>query len=301
MTLVAPTTGRTSGSLSLGSRARWGRDGDLRQVGQRILVVQLWLGTMVLAAFATWAYTMGPSYLGVDAHAYWVGAQMSHPYTLPPGEIDAVLYSPVFLEAVRVLEFLPWKVFLAGLMLADCVAFWWLSAPLPWKWRAPALAACWPAVLLANVNPLLCVSTVLAITGAGAWSVVPSLLTKITPALMPLAWWASDKDWRRVARATAMATVLVAISWRLDPSLWRQWIAFLFAHSDDSTVRTLRLILAAGLAGWAAKSRRLWVAGLAFYLLLPMAGWHVHSLAGLMVLPRLIRADRLTRAPQPDS
>jgi hypothetical protein len=204
---------------------------------------------------------------------------------------------------MRVVALVPWPMFLACFMLANALAFWWLSAPLPWRWRVPVLAACWPALLLGNINPLLCVCLVLALTGSGAWSVVPSALTKITPAFMPVVWWLVHREWRRVTEAGLLTLIMIAATYAQDPGLWSEWLGFLLHHADDSPLRLVRLVVAAGLAVWAVRTRRLWVAGLAFYLLLPMTDWHVQALSGLMVLPRLVRwgrrsAPRTATAPE---
>jgi hypothetical protein len=264
---------------------RWAPDGDLRQLGVRILVAELWAAAFTLAVIATWAYTLGPSHLGVDAHAYWLGGRQAEPYGIAPGQTDAVLYSPAFVMLMRPLALLSWPLFLGAWMVAAALAFWWLSAPLHWTWRVPVLAVCWPAVLLGNVTPLLCVCSVLALTRGGSWTAVPSALTKITPAFMPVVWWMADHQWRRAFEAATLTLLVIAVTYVLDPQLWGQWVSFLLEQSANSPWRILRLLLAAALAVWAAATRRPWAAGLAFYFLLPVVGW----LSGLMVLPRLLR------------
>jgi hypothetical protein len=272
--------------------ARWGRGGDLRRAALQILVPHLWLGAFALAAYATWAYTAGPSHLGFDAHAYWLAGRQSHPYGLAPGDGDAVLYSPAFIQVMRVLAVVPWPGFLALCMLANACAFWWLSAPLSWRWRVPLLVACWPAVLLANINPLLCVCAVLAVTRPGTWAVVPAALTKITPSFVSIAWWLGTGEWRRVLHAASLTCLLVVASYAWQPGLWSEWVHFLLLHSDDSLLRTARLGAGLLVSVLAARSRRPWLTGVAFLLLLPMGGWYLLDLA--LILPRLLRHDVAT-------
>jgi hypothetical protein len=174
-------------------------------------------------------------------------------------------------------------------MVMNGWAFWWLSAPLSWRWRAPLLMACWPAVLIANVNPLLCVCAVLAMTRSGGWWAVPAALTKITPSFVSIAWWVEDREWHKILGAAGLTVGLVSLSYLLEPALWTEWVRFLLLHSDDSVMRTVRLGAGLALSVLAARSRRPWLSAIAFYLLLPMAGAYLQALA--LMLPRLLRHD----------
>ena len=290
-----PELGRVTRWLEHRRWDRWGRDGDLTRASIRVLIPGLWVGSIALALYATWVYTIGGGApLAFDAHAYWLAGRRPHPYGLPPGEIDAVLYSPVFVLAMRVIALLPWPVFMALWIAGDAVAFWWLSAPVPWRWRVPLLAACVPSVLLGNVGALLCVCLVVALTRSAWWAAVPIVLTKITPMLVAVVWWLHHGERWRALGAAAVSAGLVLGSYAIEPELWTEWVVFLFAHSDDSVLRVARLVAGALVALWAARSGRPWLFGVAFYLLMPMA-----SMVALMTLPRLMAvSSRMPAAAQ---
>jgi hypothetical protein len=273
---------------------RWGRDGDLTRACLRLLPPVLLIGALALAIFSTWVYGSGRAPLGLDAHAYWVAGREAHPYAAAPGAADAVLYSPAFVLAMRLMALLPWAPFLLLWMTAAGIAFWWLSAPLPWRWRAPVLAACWPAVLIGNINALLCVCLVVGLTAS--WAVAPIALTKITPAFAPALWWACRGEWRRLAGSVAVTGAIALVSYALAPGLWSEWVAFLRQHSDESTLRLLRIAAGVLVAGWAALTGRPWLLGIAFYLLMPMATLQIQALVPLMVIPRLWKSPVQPRA-----
>ena len=200
--------------------------------------------------------------------------------------MDAVLYSPLFIQLMQVLGWVPWPAFLTLVMLLNAAAVWWLCAPLSLPWRVPLLVACWPALLMANINPVLCVCAVLTVTRPAHWALLPAVLTKITPSFASVAWWLGAGEWRRVMHAAALTLTVVAASFMLDPLLWSEWVRFLLSHSDDSTARTVRLVAGVVLSVAAARSRRTWVFGLAFMLLLPMGGWYLQAF--VVMLPRLL-------------
>lgn len=86
------------------------RDLDLRGALRLGLLIGLWIGS-VLYAVKIAGYYLPNGGTGFDAHAYWAAVRADVPYGAAPGEQDAYLYSPAFLQAVTPLALLPWWVF----------------------------------------------------------------------------------------------------------------------------------------------------------------------------------------------
>ena len=275
-------------------RSRWARDGDLRQAAEQILVPAVWLGSIALAGYTLWAFLFsGHAPIGSDLRPIWVAARVSEPYGTAPGELGAFLYSPVVVLLVRELAAIPWPVFLAGWMVAEAVAMWWLTAPLPWRWRGPLLLTVGvSSVLLTNVMPVLCVCFVLAVTQSRAWLVAPLALTKITPALAAGLWWGARGEWRLAARAAGVTLFVSGMCFVLAPGLWIDWIRFLAEHQDDSPLRLARLLLGAAVTVWAGRTKRWWLLGVGFYLLGPVGIYQLQVLGRLIVIIRLVEHGR---------
>ena len=150
-------------------------------------------------AWSSWFYLFGqPESLGMDARAYYEAGHQSDPYQLAPGDPFAVLYSPVFVQPMCLLAWVPWAVFMTVWLTANAVAYWWLSAPLPWRWR-PCAAVVIPAVLIGNVYGVLAACFLVAVLGRtrSAAAVAPLALKKITPAGVACLWLLLCREWTR--------------------------------------------------------------------------------------------------------
>ena len=154
---------------------RWRAGGDLRLAATRVALIYVWVGASALAVHCA-VYYLGGSGVGGDAHAYWLAGHAAHPYGAAPGTMDAYLYSPLFLQVIRPLAWLPWPAFIALWMATEAAAFWWLLKPLGLQWGLPCFLLCVPELLLDNINGLLGLVMVLGFRYAGLWAV--PLLTK---------------------------------------------------------------------------------------------------------------------------
>ncbi len=259
-----------------------------------LVVGAVWFIAIALAVWSFVFYLVGePGSLGMDARAYHQAGHEDQPYHGAPGDSFAVLYSPVFVQAMRALAWVPWPVFMVGWLLANAVAYWWLAAPLATKWRVPAFLLCIPAILIGNAYGLLAACFVAAVLGhtRSALGVVPLALTKITPAGVVGLWFLLRREWAALAVAVLTTVALAGVSFALDPGLWRDWFSFLASHSDDSIVRLVRMVAAVVLVVLVARRAPLWLLGVAFFLASPMASLVVQELVPLMVVPRLLAAQ----------
>jgi hypothetical protein len=260
-------------------------------------LVVFWVLAISTAQAAVRGYVLGDdsfvvnASLGVDAHAYWVAGGSSHPYDQAPGVQDAFLDSPVFAQLMRPLSLLPFGVFLGLWMAVEASLFAWLVAPLPKKWAIPLFLLCVPELLLGNVVGLIATAAVLGVTRLPeAWSF--PLLTKITPGVLGLAWFLVRGEWRNLARAVAFTLAVVAVSYAVSPSLWRDWFTFLTQQSraggGPGALARAGLALALVVAG--ARNGRAWVLGPALLVCTPVLGG-VNAIAMLTAVPRLVGAS----------
>jgi hypothetical protein len=266
---------------------RWRTGGDLREIAERTTLVCLWAATAALAAYSLFAYTVISS-PGRDTHAYWLAGRLADPYGIGPGEPDAVLYSPVFVLAMRLPALLPWPVFYGAWVVAETCAYAWLLHPLPVRWRVPALLACVPAVVLGNVHGMLGVTLVLGLRRS-PWFAAAAL-TKVTPAGVGAIWCAVRGEWRALARLVLTCAALVGVSFAAAPDLWVSWVRFLTSHTGDGAGRLVQIPLGLLLAVVAARTDRRWLLVVAWWLTMPMASaLRVQSLVALAPMVRLHR------------
>ena len=231
----------------------------------------------------------------VDAHAYWVNRP---PVSYGPlaGTNDAFLYSPAFAQLLSPLTVLPWPVFLAAWLSGLLLALRWLTGP--WL-LLPAVVLFFGEIAYGNVHCLLAAAMVVGFRHPWTWSLV--LLTKITPAV-GLVWFAARREWRSLAVALAASAFIAVLSFALEPNSWLAWLDLLgrSAAADAPTVLLpgplwLRLVLAAVLVTWGARTDRPWVVPVAAVVALPHGTIGLAMLAG--VVP-LIRGSRFTPPPR---
>lgn len=265
---------------------RWRHDGDLRLAATRVGAVTVWIGAFTLTTWATINYVTGGG-VGMDSHAYWLAARVTHPYRIAPGAMDAFLYSPLFAQLTRPLALLPWPMFEAAWGIALSAVAWWLTAPMPWRWRGPALAICWAEILTGNINLFLAAALVLAVHDRPPFAAA-SALTKILPAAVVGTWWVAGRKWHELTVGIGSTILLAGLSFAAEPGLWHEWIAFLLAHRGDQSATPLRLAAAIAVAAGSAWSRApRWLA-LALWLSLPMAtSFQIQPAVVLLAVARL--------------
>jgi hypothetical protein len=243
----------------------------------------------VLASVAGQWHTL----LGFDCHAYWA-AWRNELYSAAPQQRDAYLYSPAFAQLIYPMTRLPWAAFLTLWTLANAAIFGWLLWPMGRRGVA-AFAFCIPAILIGNVWALLALVMVLGFRRPACWAF--PLLTKITPAVGVL-WFAARREWRPAGVALAVAAAVTLVSAAADPPLWTAWLHLLThpqaaASPGRESVRgglafipfAPRLLTAAALTVWAARSDRRWAIPIAGALATPVFG--IVSLSVCAAVPRL--------------
>jgi hypothetical protein len=235
--------------------------------------------------------------LSVDGHAYWA-ADPVHPYNF--GGLytqDAYFYSPVFTQLLGPLHALPWPVFAGLWTLVLAAILTWLGG----RWSGYVLLIPFVAIELAmgNIHILMAGAIVAGFRWPAAWAFI--LLTKVTPGV-GLFWFLVRHEWRSLAIALAVTAALAAASFAFAPTLWADWIAVL-RTTQSNPVRPAtpfdfiplpaRIVIAAGLVVWGARSDRRWIVPIAATLALPVV--YLNGLAVLVAAPYLWTSDRERR------
>lgn len=236
-----------------------------------VLPVTAWVLALTFAGMATFRYRTG-YLLGMDSRAYWMAGRTGNPYGGDPGDWGAFLYSPLFAQAIRLVAWMPWPIFFVLFAAINAAAFWWLTKPLPWRWRVPVLALCYTEVLTGNISALLAVALVLSVTRPEALA-LPTL-TKVSPGAIGFLWHLARGDLRMVASGALATSALVLVSYLAEPQLWADWIHMLLSADRSLAGPGLPVKTAAAVvvAIFAARTHTPRLLAVAFWLAMPMAG-----------------------------
>ena len=244
------------------------------------------------------------SVVGFDSFAYW-NVDLFHPYTAALGTIGSFTYSPAFALVVSPGHLLPFGVFYTLWASFLIVNFVWLTRRMALVWLVflPVTLELYHA----NVHLLLATVCVLGFEYPALWSI--GLLTKVTPGVS-LLWFVVRREWRSLAVALGATAALSAVSFAIAPSAWFDWANFLAtSQANGPQVNDwyqflfpplwLRLVAAAALVVWGARTDRRWVVPVASMIAMPVL-WII-SPAILTAIPRLRRKpDSAGRnAPEP--
>lgn len=206
-----------------------------------------------------------------DAWAYW-SVQLPHPYNVPLGELGSFLYSPPIALLFSLFGAVPWWVFLWGWMAALLGTVIWLGG----RWTLAILAFPPVALELYHGNIHLFIAAALALGFAYPWTWSFILLTKTTSGI-GLLWFVVRREWRQLAIAIGVTAAIAAASFVIAPSLWFEWIRFVSADvqgTPDGTIVPVplwaRLIIAAAIVIWGARTNRQWTVAVAATVALPV-------------------------------
>jgi Glycosyltransferase family 87 len=237
---------------------------------------------------------------GYDAWAYW-SVQLPHPYTVSLGGLGSFLYSPAIALVFNLFGALPWWVFLWLWVAAMLGTIIWLGG----RWTLVALA--FPPVALelyhGNIHLFLAAAVALGFAHPWSWSFV--LLTKATSGV-GLLWFVVRREWRELAVAVGVTAAIAGATFLIAPGLWTEWISFIGAEvqgtpggSSVPVPLWLRLIAAAAIVTWGARTDRRWTVAVAATVALPvlwLAGFSVLLAALPDLRTRAAHARSATRA-----
>jgi hypothetical protein len=202
--------------------------------------------------------------------------------------IDLYRYSPAFVPLMTLFTVLPWSVFVAAWIGFLFLVYLWLVGP----WWLPlfAFAPFLIELRMANVHLLLAAAIVLGFRWPAAWSFV--LLTKVTPGI-GLLWFAVRREWRSLAIALGATAAVTGVSFLLAPADWMAWFVSLASTAQDDPPFSIhlplpaRLLAAAALVVWGARTDRRWTVVVAATISLPTLWVHGFAmLAGVIAVQR---------------
>jgi hypothetical protein len=259
-----------------------------RAARHELLLNVAWMAAMALGGIvAIGGLVVAPQMAGQDAHAYWSSGHTPLTYLRPPRHLDAFLYSPLVADAIKPLTLLPWPVFWSLWSGAELVALLWLLRPLPVRWIIPIVLCSTLELLQGNINVFLGVAVVVGMRYPAGW--LFPILTKVVTGV-GLLWFAVRGEWRRLAVAASIGTVLVGTSYLLQPDAWHGWVTLLLRDSggspDGRDWFLLRCLLGITMVLVAARWRRAWLVPIAVALVTPV--WTLMGLTILAAIPRLV-------------
>ncbi len=243
---------------------------------------------LAIAIFVVVGPTIANSF-GFDARAYWGFPR--DPLYAGPGTANGYgiyRYSPAFVPLMTLWTAIPWQVWVVAWTVFLFAVYLWMSGR---NWL-PLLA--FPPILfelsMGNIHLLLAAAIVLAFRWPATWSFV--LLTKVTPGV-GLLWFGVRREWRPLAVALGATLAIVVVGFVVAPNAWLDWIRSL-AETDPSIGPNVisiplapRLVAAAVLVTWGARTDRRWTVVAAATLAVPTLWSHsLAMLVGCVALPR---------------
>lgn len=235
--------------------------------------------------------------VGFDAFAYW-SVQLPHPYETPVGSLGAFTYSPPAAMAFSLAGALPWWQFLWIWLAVTLATAIWLGG------RRALMVLAFPPVIMelyhGNVNLLIAAAIVLGFRYPWTWSFV--LLTKPTCGV-GLLWFAVRREWRSLAIALGATAAIVGVSFVVAPTMWQEWVGYLLGNASGTpggawvpVPLPIRLLAAATLVIWGARTDRAWTVPVAATIALPVL-WF----AGFAILAALVRLPVVPSRAVPSS
>jgi Glycosyltransferase family 87 len=248
------------------------------------------------------AFAIGLIYLAVllsrpmplyDARAYWL-ADWANPYAVSgEGETNAYLYSPAFLQLIAPLRALPYEWFGAAWVVLTAATL--IAITRHWLFVALLIPITMIELEVGNIHFLLAAAVYLGMRYPAAWAFV--LLTKVTPGV-GLVWFLARREWRSLAIALGATALVVALSSLTGPQHWFAWIDSLVGNARQQWPYPLfpvplwvRLVAAAGLIAWGARTDRRWTLIVGTTFAIPTL-WPA-NLAMIIGLPLFV--DRMRR------
>jgi hypothetical protein len=131
------------------------------------------------------------------------------------------------------------------------------------------------------------------------------LLTKVTPGV-GLLWFAVRREWRSLGIALGVTAVIASVGVALAPDLWVEWVRSMsvtgasVGPNQVPVPLAVRVVAAAALVAWGARTDRRWTVVVAAMLALPTLWTHGFAmLAGIVALERMRRSAAIPQATDP--
>ena len=238
---------------------------------------------------------------GWDLHSYWT-FDIAHPYAGFTGslnDLDTFRYAPPIAFLFAPLTLLPWPV-AQGVWLALQLAALYVIAG-RWALALIVFPPVWLDVTYGNINILLAAAIWVGMRHPAAWAWV--LLTKVTPGV-GLIWFAVRGEWRALAIVAAATLLLALPTLIIAPQMWVDWLTTVNTSrsvpvpADALAVPLVyRIVGAALLVAWGARTDRRWTVGVGATLAMPVL-WPISLAVLISALPDRHRGSIRVTDPQ---
>jgi hypothetical protein len=279
-------------SLLTTSERPWPVAGKHRWRGH-IRIILAFAGVAALLGFVAAVIASGPASrpfaldgFGFDTASYH---GLNSPLYPGPGTDDGYgfyRYAPAFVPIMLLFGALPWPVFAVAWIGVQGAVFVWLAGD--HRWQALAFVPVLFELYLGNIHLLLALAVVLGFRWPAAWAFV--LLTKITPGV-GLLWFAVRREWRSLAIALGATLTITMVGVLVSPIPWQEWYRSLtvtgpaVGSNQLAIPLPLRLVAAAIIVTWGARTDRRWTVVVAATLGLPTMWYHgLAMLVGILAL-----------------
>lgn len=247
---------------------------------------------LIALGLAVWAYDLlAVGAYAHDAHAYFVARSDDLYAHSTVGTTDAYLYSPAFAQLIEPLRQLGWGGFQDVWWAGQVAALTVLTGPFV------GLFAFLPStafdIKLGNIDVLLALAVAGGFRYPATWSFV--LLTKVTPGI-GLLWFAVRREWRSLGIALGATLAIALVSFVAAPAAWQAWFGALTQASGAQIATAglvplplaVRLVAAALITVWGARTDRRWAVVVAVFFALPVL-WTASATVLVGALPLLPR------------
>jgi hypothetical protein len=305
---LAGPAGPRRGAPVTAFRRAWGRLGRALEHPAVMPGIAIAMAVFTVTMVAT--AMRGEPLIGYDAHAYYQAAALDD-RTAPRSTADltpsagwpSTSTAPLAQALHRSASWASRAGVPRCLTILLLVSLWWLGR----RWTLllllfpPVLGELW----LGNLNILLGVAVVVGMRWPAAWSFI--LLTKITPGI-GLLWFGAARG--ALAIAAVATAAIVAVSFVLAPWLWSDFVEASRRRSRRPSTcparppripLPLRLVVAALLTAWAARTDRAWVLPIAAGLAVPFLWWNAFAVMVAAVPLYAWRPAVRAPAPGPDT
>jgi hypothetical protein len=220
---------------------------------------------------------LGASFLaphGWDLHSYWT-FEVAHPYAGFTGslnDLDTFRYAPPIAFLFAPLTAMPWPLAQGVWLAIQLVALYAIAGR--WALALIVFPPVWLDITYGNINILLAAAISVGMRHPAAWAWV--LLTKVTPGV-GLVWFAVRGEWRSLGIVAAATLLLALPTLIVAPQMWVDWLGMLNTSRSvpvpaDALAVPLgvRIVGAALLVAWGARTERRWTVGVGATLAMPV-------------------------------
>lgn len=261
---------------------------DTAHVGHLAVFAGAWFAAFVLIGVAMEGRPWPLAGAGADVHAYWSAWQGGLYAASPALDVANYIYPPPLAQLIYPATLLPLPAFALLWLALEWAVLWWMLLPVRRSLRVPLFLA------LAAISGNAAVFVVLALASrrAAAWAL--PLLTKLTPGV-GLLWYAIRREWRSLTVALGATALIAGTSFALGPALWIHWVDAMLANGREAgglmapwlpaVPLAVRVLLAAALVAWGARTDRRWTVAVAALVASP--DMLLSSVPLLAAVPRL--------------